>query len=105
MTIAYRDLDGLSFIAQAGSIAPAAEVILMTAFGDMDFAVSAIRGGAYDYLAKPFARWNLVFAVRRIEEREKLRDGGEEGPEKVFSSNIIADSKVMKDLFATVQRL
>jgi two-component system response regulator AtoC len=99
------DLDGISFIAQARKITPAAEVILMTAYGDMEFAVSAIRGGAYDYLAKPFSPEDLVFAVRRIEEREKLRDDGNVPASEGLFSNIIAESKVMKDLFTTVQRL
>jgi two-component system response regulator AtoC len=99
------DLDGISFIAQARKITPAAEVILMTAYGDMEFAVSAIRGGAYDYLAKPFSPEDLVFAVRRIEERENLRDDGKVTASEGLFSNIIAESKVMKDLFTTVQRL
>jgi len=46
--------DGLSALPDLKALAPEARVIVMTAFGDLDTAVRAMKGGAFDYLVKPF---------------------------------------------------
>lgn len=49
-----------------------ADVMLMTAFPDLDTAIEAMREGAYDYLIKPFAVDSLLLAVKRCAERREL---------------------------------
>ena len=44
------------------------EVILMTAFGDMDMGMKAIKQGCSDYIAKPFNIENLVFRTKKVME-------------------------------------
>ena len=46
--------DGLSALPDLKALAPEARVIVMTAFGDLETAVRAVKGGAFDYLVKPF---------------------------------------------------
>lgn len=46
--------DGIAAIPDLRSRAPAAPVVVMTAFGDLDTAVRAVQAGAFDYLLKPF---------------------------------------------------
>jgi two-component system nitrogen regulation response regulator GlnG len=46
--------DGISALPEFRSIVPGAPVVVMTAFGDLDTAVRAVNGGAFDYLVKPF---------------------------------------------------
>lgn len=46
--------DGLSAMSRLKSLAPAARIIVMTAFGDLSTAVTAVRNGAFEYLTKPF---------------------------------------------------
>lgn len=46
--------DGLSAIPEFRALVPESPIIVMTAFGDLDTAVRAVRAGAYDYLVKPF---------------------------------------------------
>ncbi len=103
------DLDGLSFIPRCHDSAPDTVVVLMTAFGNSDLAIQALRAGAYDYLAKPFSNDELVLTLRKIEEREQLlkenADLRSAITQKYNFSNIIAESSVMKDIFETVKRL
>jgi two-component system nitrogen regulation response regulator GlnG len=46
--------DGLAAIPDLQALAPAARIVVMTAFGDLDTAVRAMNAGAFDYLVKPF---------------------------------------------------
>jgi DNA-binding NtrC family response regulator len=62
------DGDGLAVLKEARKRTPPAEVILMTAYGSTDNAVEAMKGGAADYLTKPFAMDELRIRVRRVTE-------------------------------------
>lgn len=103
------DLDGLSFIPRCRETAPHSVIVLMTAFGNTELAVQALRAGAYDYLSKPFSNDELILTLKKIEEREHLLKENEAlksaVTQKYNFSNIIAESAVMKDIFETVKRL
>jgi DNA-binding NtrC family response regulator len=58
-------LDGLSAMAQFAKVAPAAPIIVITAFGNLDTAVAAVRNGAFDYLTKPFDLEQAATVIRR----------------------------------------
>jgi two-component system response regulator AtoC len=47
-------------------------VILMSAFGNVDVAIEAMKRGAYDYVSKPFRPDEVVLVLRKAEERERL---------------------------------
>jgi len=59
-------MDGLAFLEEIRSRRPGTYVILMTAYGTVDTAVTAIKRGAYDYLTKPFATETLIDRLDRI---------------------------------------
>ena len=46
---------------------------MMSAYGNEDAALAAMREGAYDYLQKPFRPDEVTMTVRKAEERERLR--------------------------------
>lgn len=58
-------MDGLELLARIRSLNPQLPVLLMTAFGDVDKAVAAMRGGACEFLMKPFESSVLLENVRR----------------------------------------
>ena len=66
--------DGISAIPELRSAAPHAPVIVMTAFGDLDTAVRAVRAGAFDYLVKPFNLDHVATVVARALAERSLRD-------------------------------
>ena len=66
-------LNGLDFLDRYKAAGGEAMVIMMTAYGGMELAISAMKKGAYDYLAKPFSPDQVVLALRKAEERESLR--------------------------------
>lgn len=66
-------LDGLAFLDRYVAGGGAALVIMMSAYGDDEAAVEAIRRGAYDFIAKPFRADQVLLVVRKAIERERLQ--------------------------------
>jgi two-component system, NtrC family, C4-dicarboxylate transport response regulator DctD len=65
-------VDGLEFFSRVRAIDADIPVILVTGHGDIPMAVTAIKDGAYDFIAKPFAAERLVQCVRRAGEKRAL---------------------------------
>jgi two-component system, NtrC family, response regulator AtoC len=66
-------VDGLTIFQRVREAAPDTDVILITAFGTVQDAVSALKDGAFDYLTKPFDTEEILIRVARSEERRSLR--------------------------------
>jgi two-component system repressor protein LuxO len=66
------DADGLDLLREFRARSPAPEVIVITAHGSVAVAVAAMKAGAADFLAKPFAQERLVVTVANALERRRL---------------------------------
>ncbi|WP_375767295.1 sigma-54 dependent transcriptional regulator [Archangium gephyra] len=64
--------DGLSLLRQALADHPGLTVVVMSAYGSQEQALEAVGAGAYDYVRKPFKPEEIVFVLRKAEERERL---------------------------------
>ena len=58
-------LSGLEFIGRASAIRSETPIIVITAFGDVETAVSAMRSGAFDFITKPFDRQAILITVEK----------------------------------------
>ncbi len=67
-------MSGLDLLGKAREYFPTATVVMMTAYGTIDTAVSAMKNGAYDYLVKPFTPEQLEHLIEKIEDYRKLRE-------------------------------
>ena len=65
LDIRLPGMDGLAALARLKTVAPAAAVVVITAHGNLNTAVKAVEGGAFDYLAKPFDLAQALDAARR----------------------------------------
>jgi two-component system nitrogen regulation response regulator GlnG len=95
-------MDGLSALGRLRQLTHNAPVIVITAFGNLDTAVRAVEGGAFDYLAKPFDLHQALDAVSRA-----LRAGNAEvrGPEPGPASGtdeIVGRSAAMQLVFKRI---
>ena len=63
---------GLELLRALKQVSPDTEVVLMTAYGTVETAVSAMREGAYDFVEKPLKRLSIVKSVRKAAERQSL---------------------------------
>jgi two-component system response regulator AtoC len=66
-------VDGLAFLDKYREMGGTALVIMMSAYGDDDAALEAIRRGAYDFIPKPFRADQVLLVLRKAIEREGLR--------------------------------
>ena len=65
-------MSGVDLIRALATVAPDAEVVVMTAYGTIETAVEAMREGAYDFVEKPLKRMQIVKTVRKAAERHAL---------------------------------
>lgn len=68
------EMDGQALLDVIKKFSPTTECIMVTAVNDARTAVQCLRQGAYDYLVKPVAEDDLLFAVKRALERKRLLD-------------------------------
>lgn len=66
------DMDGLEVLRRIKEIFPEIGVVMITAFGDVETAVSAMKHGAYDFVSKPINLDQLLMVIRKGLESERL---------------------------------
>ncbi|HEX3474841.1 MAG TPA: response regulator [Kofleriaceae bacterium] len=67
-------MNGFAFCERVTANRPDVPVVMITAFGNLDSAVSAIRVGAYDFITKPFDVEALRLTLSRAIQHRRLRD-------------------------------
>ncbi len=98
-------IDGIELLSRVGERYPEMPVIIMTAHSDLDSALSAYEGGAFEYLPKPFDVDEAVsLAQRALAQRRKQRqDHAEPGAED--NAEIIGEAPAMQEVFRAIGRL
>jgi two-component system nitrogen regulation response regulator GlnG len=94
---------GLELLQAAKARHPGLPVIVITAFSDLDSAVAAFQGGAFEYLAKPFDVDKAVELIRRALE-ESLREADVEQV-SAETPEILGQAPAMQDVFRAIGRL
>ncbi|MBT8342757.1 MAG: sigma-54-dependent Fis family transcriptional regulator [Desulfatitalea sp.] len=100
-------MDGMAFlkaVRQAGNLG--ATIIMMSAYGTIDLAVEAMKLGAYDFITKPFKSDEVRLAIKKAEERDRLKQENlqlrariQQYEERGRFGGMIARSAAMRDVF------
>src|SRR5579871_2182447 len=102
-------MGGLDLLATLKAKQHPATVIVMSAYGNVDLAIEAMKAGAYDYVGKPFKPDEIVLVLRKAEERETLRRENRALKEQIQKDNqfesILAKSPEMVAIFKTVSKI
>ncbi len=102
-------MGGLDLLATLKAKQHPATVIVMSAYGNVDLAIEAMKAGAYDYVSKPFKPDEIVLVLRKAEERETLRRENRALREQIQKDNqfesILAKSREMLDIFRTISKI
>ncbi|MBC3871791.1 nitrogen regulation protein NR(I) [Undibacterium oligocarboniphilum] len=101
--IRMHGASGLELLQTVKAKHPGLPVIIMTAFSDLDSAVAAFQGGAFEYLAKPFDLDKAVELIRRALE-ESLRESNVEQATSE-TPEILGQAPAMQDVFRAIGRL
>ena len=95
---------GLELLQTVRERLPGLPVIIMTAFSDLDSAVAAFQGGAFEYLAKPFDVDKAVELIRRaVDESMRGEQQWDERPAE--APEMLGQAPAMQDMFRAIGRL
>ncbi len=103
------DMDGLEVLQKIKEIFPEICVVMITAFGDIETAVKAMKAGAYDFVSKPINLDQLLMVIRKGLKserlsREVLQLKRQMDPDVGFDF-IMGESKSMKKVYDVVQQV
>lgn len=94
---------GLDFLQVVKQRLPDVPVIIMTAYSDLESAVAAFQGGAFEYLAKPFDVDQAIDVIRRAVDESKHKNT--ETPIAEETPEIIGQAPAMQEVFRAIGRL
>ena len=105
-------MGGMEFLEAAGEKLQGSTIIMMSAYGNIDTAIEAMKRGAYDYISKPFKSDEVLLALRKAEERERLKRENLRLKKRIRNiedsyrfGNMIARSKSMQAVFQLSEKV
>ena len=100
-------MDGIELLRRAKEISPGIEMIIITAYGSIPTAITAMREGAYDYIEKPFCPEKAELLIERLVEHKGLIDENvflhQKLEERYRFGNIIAKSPKMQQVIEVIK--
>ena len=107
LDINLPDRSGLDVLDEILAHPAAPPVIVLTAYGDVEFVKRAIRGGAYDYILKPYVLEELEGTIRRAVENAALRRAylqAMAGGDPQVMGKLVGESRTLKELKTLIGR-
>lgn len=106
--IKMPEMDGFVFLDEVKKLELSLTIIMMTSFGSVETAVEAIRRGAYDYISKPFKTDEVIIAIKKAEERQRLIKENtllKWQSNQMLMDNTIFESSAIKNVIAAVEKV
>ncbi|MEO6029077.1 MAG: sigma-54 dependent transcriptional regulator [Candidatus Binatia bacterium] len=107
--INMREMDGLELCARIANAHPDVPVVVITAFGNLDAAIAAIRAGAYDFLTKPFDIKVLALSLERAVQHRRLRVEVKRLRQRVADAGrvgeLLGTSATMQEVYSLIDRV
>ncbi len=103
--IRMQNMDGITLLEKLKQRVPDIPVIIMTAYSDLDRAVSAFREGAFEYLSKPFDVDEIVGLVNRALSEQQQVTSASDSKDPNDVSEIIGSAPAMQEVFRAIARL
>ncbi len=99
--------EGLFWLKKIKEQKPATEVIMITAYGDIDLAVRTLKEGAADFIVKPWHNEKLLSTLKEIlRKKANLKDSSSLlSGESVIGKEMLGESDVMQDIFYKVKKI
>lgn len=96
--------EGIFWLNKIKQTKPNIAVILITAYGDIDLAIRALKEGASDFLVKPWQNKKLISTITELIEKKTPKKSRNYNP-KAEGVKIIGESDVMKDVFYKLKKI
>jgi len=103
------DIDGLSVLKEVKNTKPHVPVIIITAFGTIQMAVSAMKMGAFDYITKPFSLDEFLLVIDRAIEIKSIKEENinlKRKLDNIISQHyLIGESRQIKEIYEIACRI
>ena len=103
------EMNGVELLFESKKRWPAIPVIMVTAFGEVDKAVSAMQAGAFNFLSKPFKNDELIANIKKaiehhavVQENIRLRN---EAKERCSFSGMVGKSRKMQQIYTLIEKV
>ncbi len=98
-------MDGIRLLEMITKVAPATDVILMTAYGRVEDAVDCLKRGAADYILKPFDMDDLTIRVKRLLGLQKMKNKCAAFEEGARRKTIVGKGPAIHKVLRTVEQV
>ncbi|MDT0644548.1 sigma-54 dependent transcriptional regulator [Zunongwangia sp. F363] len=95
--------EGIFWLNRIKELAPDTDVILITAYGDIDLAIRSLKEGAADFIVKPWQNEKVIESVTEMLQKKK-RSGVKLRP-KAGETKIIGESEEIQEVFAKIKKV
>jgi putative two-component system response regulator len=95
-------LTGIELLAEVKKLRPDVDVVMITGNVDLDYAIGAIKQGAYDYFRKPFDFEDVLLTVTRVVEKRRLQRAANEA-ERLKGEQAASERNALEAVMALVQ--
>ncbi len=102
-------MSGMDLLVKIKEKTPQLPVIMMTAFGEVDKAVAAMRAGSFNFLTKPFKNDELLANINKaIEHHSVLRENirlRSEAKQRCDFAGMVGKNRIMQDIYSLIEKV
>ncbi len=100
-------MTGLELLQQVKTKNPLLNVLVMTAYGTVEDAVTAMKNGAFDFLLKPFSMLELELKIGNVLQLRNLQDQNQVLKDELsqYRGNMVGNSPAMKNVYDTIRKV
>ncbi|CAL65695.1 sigma-54-dependent transcriptional regulator [Christiangramia forsetii] len=96
--------EGIFWLNKVKETAPETDVILITAYGDIDLAIRSLKEGASDFIVKPWQNQKVIESIKDMLQNRK-KQGSKSIKPSVAGTKIIGESEELQQVFAKVKKV
>ena len=99
--------EGLYWLKRVKNIKPTLQVIMITAYADIDLAVRSLKEGAFDFMVKPWHNNKLISTIQDALEKNNKQQRAEarNGKDSIIGTELLGESEAMQDIFYKVAKI
>jgi len=99
--------EGLFWLKRVKDLKPGLQVIMITAYADIDLAVRSLKEGAFDFMVKPWHNEKLVSTIEDALEKNHKQQRAEarNSKDSIIGTELLGESEVMQDIFYKISKI
>ena len=98
--------EGLFWLKKVKEFKSEAQVIMITAYGDIDLAIRCLKEGAADFVVKPWHNEKLLATIKEaLNKKSNGKSANTAADDGIINKELLGESSVMKDIFYKIQKI